>query len=53
MEEKEACAEVIKDLITLFNQDSYSLDKIKSLYHEIKEVGQVDLYKLCTNSVNY
>ena len=51
--EKEACAEVIKDLINLFNQDSYSLDKIKSLYHEIKEVGQVDLYKLCTNASNY
>ena len=53
IEEKEACAEAIKDLISLFNQDSYSLDKIKSLYHEIKEVGQVDLYKLCTNSANY
>lgn len=53
IKEKEACAEAIKDLISLFNQDSYSLDKIKSLYHEIKEVGQVDLYKLCTNSSNY
>ena len=53
IEEKEACAETITDLITLFNQDSYSLDKIKSLYHEIKEVGPVDLYKLCTNSTNY
>jgi hypothetical protein len=53
IKEKGACAEAIKDLITLFNQDSYSLDKIKSLYHEIKEVGQVDLYKLCTNSANY
>ena len=40
-------------MISLFNQDSYSLDKIKSLYHKIKEVGQVDLYKLCTNSTNY
>ena len=53
IKEKEACAEALKDLISLFNQDSYSLDKIKSLYHEIKEVGQVDLYKLCTNSSNY
>ncbi len=53
IKEKEACAEAIKDLISLFNQDSYSLDKIKSLYHEIKEVGQVDLYKLCTNFSNY
>ena len=53
IKEKEACAEAIKNLISLFNQDSYSLDKIKSLYHEIKVVGQVDLYKLCTNSSNY
>lgn len=53
IKEKEACAEAIKDLINLFNQDSYSLDKIKSLYHKIKEAGQVDLYKLCTNSANY
>ena len=53
IKEKDACAKAIKDLISLFNQDSYSLDKIKSLYHEIKEVGQVDLYKLCTNSINY
>jgi hypothetical protein len=53
IKEKEACVNAIKDLISLFNQDSYSLDKIKSLYHEIKEVGQVDLYKLCTNSSNY
>lgn len=53
IKEKEACAEAIKDLISLFNQDSYSLDKIKSLYHKIKEVGQVDLYKICTNSSNY
>lgn len=53
IKETEACADAIKDLISLFNQDSYSLDKIKSLYNEIKEVGQVDLYKLCTNSANY
>ena len=53
IKEKEACADAIKDLIMLFNQESYSLDKIKSLYHKIKEVGQVDLYKLCTNSANY
>ena len=53
IKEKESCAEAIKDLISLFNQDSYSLDKIKALYHEINEIGQVDLYKLCTNSSNY
>ena len=32
IKEKEACSEAIKDLINLFNQDSYTLDKIKSLY---------------------
>ena len=53
IKENEACKEVIKKLINLFNQDSYSLDKIKSLYHEIKMVGPVDLYKLCTSSFNY
>ena len=53
IKEKESCAQAIKDLINLFNQDSYSLDKIKSLYHEIKEVGSVDLFKLCTSSANY
>lgn len=53
IKDKKQCAEAIKDLINLFNQDSYSLDKIKTLYKEIKDVGQVDLYKLCTNSANY
>lgn len=53
IKEKEACTVAIKDLISLFNQESYSLDKIKALYLEIKDVGQVDLYKLCTNSANY
>ena len=53
IKEKKACIETIKDLISLLNQDSYSLDKIKSLYHKIKGAGQVDLYKLCTNPKNY
>ena len=53
IKEKGACAEAIRDLISLFNQDSYGLDKIKALYNKIKEVGQVDLYKLCTSSSNY
>lgn len=52
IKEKEACAKAIKDLINLFNQDSYSLDKIKSLYAEIID-DQVDLYKLLTKSDNY
>lgn len=52
IKEKESCAKAIKDLINLFNQDSYSLDKIKSLLHEIK-ADQIDLYKLLANSGNY
>ena len=39
-------------MINLFNQDSYSLDKIKLLYGEIK-VEQLDLYKLLAKSDNY
>lgn len=52
IKEKESCAEAIKDLINLFNQDSYSLDKIKSLYGEIKN-EQVDLFKLLAKPDNY
>ncbi len=52
IKEKDSCANAIKDLINLFNQDSYSLDKIKSLYAEIK-INQVDLYKLLAKSDNY
>ena len=50
--EKPSCAKAIKDLITLFNQDSYSLDKIKSLLNEIR-ADQIDLYKLLASSGNY
>lgn len=50
--EKESCARAIKDLINLFNQDSYSLDKIKTLLREIKN-DQIDLYKLLANTENY
>lgn len=52
IKEKQSCAKAIKDLITLFNQDSYSLDKIKSLLNEIK-TDQIDLYKLLASSGNY
>ena len=52
IKEKESCAKAIKDLINLFNQDSYSLDKIKLLYGEIKN-EQVDLFKLLAKSDNY
>jgi len=49
---QESCAKAITDLIGLFNQDSYSLDKIKTVYAEIRD-DQVDLYKLLTNPANY
>ena len=49
---QDSCAKAITDLIGLFNQDSYSLDKIKTVYAEIRD-DQVDLYKLLTNSANY
>lgn len=52
IQEKESCAQAIKDLINLFNQDSYSLDKIKTLLREIKN-DQIDLYKLLANTDNY
>ena len=52
IKEKPSCAKAIKDLIALFNQDSYSLDRIKSLMNEIKS-DQIDLYKLLANSGNY
>lgn len=49
---KAPCAQVIQDMIALFNQESYSLDKIKSLLKEIRE-NQIDLYVLLTNQNNY
>lgn len=52
IKEKESCAKAIKDLINLFNQESYSLDKIKELLHEIK-ADQIDLYKLLVKQDNY
>lgn len=50
--EKENCKKAISDLISLFNQDSYSLPKIKELLKEIKN-DQIDLYVLLTNNQNY
>lgn len=43
---------VLNDLIYLFNQDSYSLAKIKELYNEIKP-NQIELYKLFAKETNY
>lgn len=48
----ETCRGAIEELINIFNQDSYTLDKIKSLYKKVKE-NQVDLYKLLVNTSNY
>lgn len=44
---------IINDMISLFNADSYPIPKIKELLHEMKQGGQVDLYKLLTKSANY
>ena len=52
IEDKPSCAKAVKDLIALFNQDSYSLPKIKELLREIK-AEQIDLYKLLTYPGNY
>ena len=52
IEENDNCKKAISDLISLFNQDSYKLAKIKELLREIK-ADQIDLYKLLTNSENY
>ena len=49
---KPNCEKAIKDLISLFNQDSYLLPKIKELYHEVK-IEQIDLFKLLTKAENY
>ena len=52
IKENDNCKKAISDLISLFNQDSYKLAKIKELLREIK-ADQIDLYKLLTNSENY
>lgn len=49
---KPTCKKSISDLISLFNQDSYQLSKIKELYKEIKD-EQIDLYKILTKASNY
>lgn len=52
IKEKESCKKTIKNLISLLNQDSYSLPKIKELLRDIKK-EQIDLYKLLTCEANY
>lgn len=52
IKDKETCKKAIEDLINLFNQDSYSLEKIKNLLKEIKP-EQVDLYRLLDDTSNY
>lgn len=49
---KPSCEKAIRDLITLFNQDSFQLAKIKELLREIKN-DQIDLYKILTKVNNY
>ena len=52
IKEKPECEKALKDLIYLFSQDSYTLQKIKELYNEIKG-EQIDLYKLLAKQSNY
>lgn len=52
IKEKENCKKAIINLISLFNQDSYSLPKIKEVLKGIKN-DQIDLYILLTNEQNY
>lgn len=49
---KDNCIKAVEGLVKLFNQDSYSLDNIKSLLRLIKN-EQIDLYKLLTHTDNY
>lgn len=49
---KPDCQKAIRDLINLFNQDSYQLQKIKELLHEISKY-QVDLYAILAKVSNY
>lgn len=46
------CKKAVNDLISLFNQDSYQLPKIKELLREIN-ADQIDLYRILTKSSNY
>lgn len=52
IKEKPECEKALNDLIYLFSQDSYTLQKIKELYNEIKG-EQIDLYKLLAKQSNY
>lgn len=52
IEDNPNCKNALKDLINLFNQDSFALAKIKELLHEIKP-NQIDLYKLIAKESNY
>lgn len=52
IKEKPECEKALNDLIYLFSQYSYTLQKIKELYNEIKG-EQIDLYKLLAKQSNY
>lgn len=49
---KPNCKKAVSDLISLFNQDSHQLSKIKELLREIKD-DQIDLYTILTIPSNY
>ncbi len=52
MKSKENCAKALQKLIDLFNQESFSLPKIKEILREMK-AEQIDLYKIVTIAENY
>ena len=52
IKEKSECEKALNDLIYLFSQDSYTLQKIKELYNEING-EKIDLYKLLAKQSNY
>ena len=52
IKEKPGCEKALSDLINLFSQENYPLQKIKELYNEIKG-EQIDLYKLLAKQSNY
>lgn len=49
---KPICQKAITDLIDLFKQDSHQLQKIKTLFQEIKS-NEIDLYQLIGKFENY
>lgn len=52
IKDKDDCRKTLEDLISLFNQETFSLSKIKELYKELKG-NQIEMYKLMSDNANY